>query len=427
MGTMGFPGYIFRNIRFELRDISGRVIRVLFAGFGILLLITFLIVFISLRSAVSGYIEKRIFGRLDIHEIQVMPPAMSDRAPLNLFAPSANHISEGKIARIRKIGGVRGIHRVIRLNEPAMLRAGMMGIGMRTDILVSGVERDFFRGSDIDWKRFVPGERLPVIIPYFALDLYNNFASVNGLPELSKKALTGFMLDLSIGKSSFSREGSEDLFPAKVWGFSDRISSTGIVVPSDFIRRYCREKPGATHSTILLRIQARSPSELPRMVDEIRSLGLRVQSRSDIAEKTNRALSLIDGAFSFIMIIILALTVVAIVNSYFAVVYNRSQEITLKRIVGQSKIRVVASFTVEAALVGALFGAGGYWIGYTVISRLGELLPRWVPLMAGLELAPVAASLFPLAVLLSSAVSAASALAPAVIASNMNLFESTKL
>lgn len=424
---MGIILYVLRNLRLELRDLSGRIFRVLLASFGILFLITFLMIFLSLRSSVSGYIEKRIFGRLDINEVQVTPPAASEQSALNLFGPSANEITEAKVRAVKKIPGIKEIHRVLRLNAPSMLRAGMFGLHMRTDILVSGVEREFFRGTDIDWRRFVPAERLPVVIPYFALDLYNNFAAVNGLPELGKKALTGFTMDLSIGKSSFNREGREDLFPAKVAGFSDRLSSTGIVVPSDFIRRYCREKPGATQSTIMLHITADAPANLPRIVDSLRALGLRVQSRRDIAEKTNRALGLIDGTFYLVMIIILILTVVAIVNSYMAVVYNRSQEITLKRIVGQSKLRIILSFTAEAAAVGALFGAGGYLLGHVIITRLSGMLPKWVPLLAGLDLSPVPARYLPAAVLLSCAVSAASALVPAMIASNMNLFKSTKI
>lgn len=424
---MGFIVYLLRNLRLELRDLAGRIARVLLASFGILFLITFLIIFLSLRSSVSGYLEKRVFGRLDINEIQVTPPAASEQAALNLFAPSSNEITEAKVRAVKKIRGVRDMHRVIRLNAPAMLRAGMFGIHMRTDILVSGVEREFFRGTDINWRKFVPGEHLPVVIPYFALDLYNNFAAVNGLPELGKKALEGFMMDLSIGKSSFNRGGKEHLFPAKVSGFSDKLSSTGIVVPSDFIRRYCREMPGATQSTIMLHLASDSPASLPRIVDELRRLNLRVQSRRDIAEKTNRALGLIDGAFYIIMIIILALTVVAIVNSYLAVVYNRSQEITLKRIVGQSKLRIIFSFTAEAAAVGMMFGVGGYFLGHVIITQLSGSLPKWVPLLAGIELLPVPGRYLPAAVLVSGAVSAASALIPAVIASNLNLFKSTKL
>ncbi|MBP7583995.1 MAG: hypothetical protein KBA61_08190 [Spirochaetes bacterium] len=424
---MGLIAYALRNLRMELRDLSGRIVRVMVASFGILFLIAFLAVFLSLRAAAGSYIEKRIFGRLDINEIQVTPPAVSDRAGLNLFAPTSNDIPEAKVRAVRRIAGIKNIHRVIRLNAPAMLRAGMFNIQMRTDILVSGVESEFFRGTDIDWRRFAPAERLPVVIPYFALDLYNNFAAVNGLPELGKKALTGFLMELSLGKSSFNRAGREDLFPAKVAGFSDRLSSTGIVVPSEFIRRYCRDHAEATYSTIMLHLTSASPADLPRVVDSLKALDLRVQSRRDIAEKTSRALGIIDGTFSLVLVIILVLTVVAIVNSYLAVVYNRGQEIALKRIVGQSKFRVILSFTAEAAAVGAFFGAAGLLMGNACITHLSSYLPKWVPLLAGLELVPLPGRYLPPAALAAAAVSAASALVPAVIASNMNLFKSTKV
>ena len=127
------------------------------------------------------------------------------------------------------------------------------------------------------------------------------------------------------------------------------------------------------------------------------------------------------------LVIILVLTVVAIVNSYLAVVYNRGQEIALKRIVGQSKLRVILSFTAEAAAVGALFGAAGLLLGNACITHLSGYLPKWAPLLAGLELVPLPGRYLPPAALAAAAVSAASALVPAVIASNMNLFKSTKV
>ena len=63
--------YILRNIVFESKDILRRIVRVFISSFGIVFLISFLTVFISLRSSVTDYIEKRIFGRLDINEIRV--------------------------------------------------------------------------------------------------------------------------------------------------------------------------------------------------------------------------------------------------------------------------------------------------------------------------------------------------------------------
>ncbi len=424
---MKYLYYIFRNLRLEVRDLLGRIPRVLLASFGVFFLIAFLAFFMALRDSVSSYMENRIFGRLDINEVRVMPRPLPEGRGPDFSSTRANEIPESKIRAIRKLDGVGSIYRVIRLNAPAMLYAGAFGTHLRTDILVSGVEPDFFRGTDINWKRFVPGERLPVVIPYFALDLYNNFAAASGLPELGKKALTGFMMDLSIGKSSFIPGGKESRFPAKVAGFSDRVSSAGIVVPSDFIRRYCRDNPGNTWSTILLHITSRSPAKVPSLVDGIRRLDLQVQSRRDIAEKTNRALALVDGVFFIVMIIILALTVTAIANSYMAVVYNRSQEIVLRRIVGQSKLRVVLSFIVEAAAVGAIFGAGGFFIGQMGIAHLSRMLPKWVPLLAGLEISPPPMKFLAPAAFLSAAVAAASAFVPAVIASNLNLFKSTKL
>lgn len=425
--------YILRNIAVEVRDFLKRVPRVFLSSFGIVFLVVVLVLFVSIRRTVTEYIEKRIFGKLQINELVVYPRSDAGQQTFSLTAPPAKSIPPRRVAAIGRIPGIKNVQQVLRLNAPVSLKVGAFGRYLKTDILVSGVERSFFyKSPGISWRRFKMEDHVPVVVPYFALDLYNNFAAANGMPQFGEKALVGLRMDLTLGSSSFvsGRPGVE--YPSKVYGFTSRLNTSGIVVPAEFLRRFCREKGAEAAygkdcvSTTMLFVSVKSPADLPGAAKAIGSMGLRVESQRDIAEKTQRALQLIDAVFGLILIMILLLSGVAIFNSYLAIVYHRSGEITLKRVLGVSKVRVLATFIAEAALVGASYGLAGFYGGYYSIAFLGKKAPQWVPALKDISLTADISGLLPVAVLLAAGVSAASALAPSLVAANLSLFDSTK-
>ena len=425
--------YLLRNIIVEVRDFIKRMPRVFLSSFGILFLITVLVLFVSIRRTVTEYIEKRIFGKLQINELVVYPRSDGGQQTFSFSAPAAKSIPPRRVRAIGKIPGIKNVQQVLRLNAPVSLKVGAFGRYLKTDILVSGVERSFFyKSPGINWRRFTMEDHVPVVVPYFALDLYNNFAAANGMPQFGEKALVGLRMDLTLGSSSFmsGRPGVE--YPAKVYGFTSRLNTSGIVVPSEFLRRFCREKGAETVygkdciSATMLFVSVKNPADLPGAAKAIGRMGLRVESQRDIAEKTQRALQLIDAVFGLIMIMILLLSGVAIFNSYLAIVYHRRGEITLKRVLGVSKLRVLVTFIVEATLVGASYGVAGFYGGYYSIAFLGKKMPQWVPALKDISLSADITGLLPVAVLLAAGVSAASALVPSIVAANLSLFDSTK-
>ena len=425
--------YLLRNIAVISRDIARRLPRVLLSSFGIVFLISFVILFISFRTSVRDYLEKRIFNRLDINELIVTPENRTTFIKLNIFSQSFSEISTNEIRKIKRIEEIGSIQRVVRLNFPSSLIIGMFGRHMRTDILISGVERSFFRGTNISWKGFKAEDSIPVVVPYFALDLYNNFAAANSLPEVGEKALLGYKMEIVIGKSSFFREsGHKYTFMGKIFGFTSRLSTTGIIVPLEFIRKFCR-RYRSEHNTgrkcvscIMLVVRVKKSLALPGVVRSIERLGLNVESHKNIAEKTGRAIKFIDSIFMILIIILFILTVLAIFNSYLAIVYNRSYEISLQRMLGATKFRILSIFIIEASVIGIIYGIVGYYIGYYSITVLSKNVGNWIPLIRGLKITPDGNNLLLISVTISMLVSSLSALFPSIIAANLNLFRDVK-
>jgi ABC-type lipoprotein release transport system permease subunit len=422
--------YILQNIDFIYRDIIRRIPRVFFTSFGILFLISFLIIFISMRKSVKSYIENRILNNLNINEITITPKSQVDFINFNVQNESKNFISEKKMKNISSIKGIEHIQRIIRLNHPAKVRVSMFGKEYKSYMPVSGVERNFLKDKDPNWKHFAAGETVPVLLPRVALDMYNNFAAAKGMPELGEKGLIGLTFDLNIASAADKTK----VYPykAKVFGFTSMVSAAGILVPSEFIRDFCVKINSDTgvkkscHAPVTLIARVKQVKELPSIVDRIKKMGLKVQSQKDIAEKTERIISFIDASFIFIMLVMLLLTVVAIFNSYLSIVYNRTYEISVQRVIGASKLRVIMTFLLEAGIVGFLYGSIGYLCGFLLVRYISENIGQWFALLKGLNLTIEFDSLFLIAILISIGISMLSALMPAVFASNLNLFHSTK-
>ncbi|MDY6967511.1 MAG: FtsX-like permease family protein [Spirochaetota bacterium] len=428
-----YARYILRNAYLLIREMITNIPRSLISGFGIIFLISFLVLSISLRESVKDYLENRIFGKLSINQIKITPVNKTKYISFNLLSGSKNEISRSKIKDISRIKEIENIEKVIRLNFPASLRGGMFGRYMRTDIFISGVDRTFFRGTKIRWKDFVDSEPLPIVIPNFAMDLYNNFAVASGLPQLGERALKRFSVELILGRSSFNRTRKNIFkYNAKLFGLSSKVTTAGVIVPSDFIRKFCiahKDDPGlqrSPYSCIMIFASVKRIKELPAISKKIKDMGLMVESQMDIASKTDKATSFIDWILALVMITILILTIIAIFNSYLSIIYYRGHSISIQRILGASKLRIVLTVIFEAAIMGAIYGLLGYLLGSVLLDLLSENISQWIPILKGFDLKLGIENLLVLSVTVSMLVSSLSALIPAIFAANSNLFRAIK-
>jgi ABC-type lipoprotein release transport system permease subunit len=422
--------YIIRNIILIFQEIKKNIPRTLLSSSGVIFLIAFLVISISIKNSVSDYLKKRIFGELQINQIKVTPQS---QISILKFSASDVAINDVQIKKIKNIEGLEKVEEVIRLNCPTSIRAGMLGMYLRSDMLISGVDNTFFKDTKLKWKDFKQKENVPVVIPLFVMDVYNNFAASNGLPALSPKALGMLSIEMMIGRSSFVRNGKKEFkYNAKIFGFTETITTAGIIVPSDFIKDFCKANSSELqladkcYSTIMLIGSIKDINRIPGITKQIQSMKLNVESQTDIAQKTEKALFLLNLTLSVILGIILILTIIAVFNSYLAVVYNRSYMFSIQRMLGASKLRIVFIFVFESGIIGAIYGLAGYFVGYYLLVYLTNNISDWIPLLQGLNFKLQSHEYLSVAVGFSAFVSGISAFIPALFASNLNLFKAVK-
>lgn len=421
--------YILRNINFSFKEMIHNIPRTLLSSFGIVFLIAFVVFYLSMRQAVKEYIGGKLFGSLQINEIIVSPKGSADENVMFSMTAKQEAISPAKVKKIRQIEGIASIDAILSFDYTTRIRVDVMGRSMRTYVPVFGISREFLKKSDRHWRDFKAGATVPVLVPKYALDLYNNYASARGLPQFGERALAGFPLELNAKGSPMDPDSKSYTFPGTVFGFTAEVPLPGLIVPSDFITKFSSQHksdrgPGYSHAKLFVKVK--NVKDLPEISRSIQKLDLKIESQQDVASRTNRALAILDGSSLFIITVFLLLTVIAIFNSYLTIVYHRSYTFSLQRVVGISKIRIILTFVIEAAIVGVFYGIIGYYMGHVLINYLSANIGNWVPALKGLSFISKPDGLLVMSIGLSALLSSVSALVPSIFASNMNLFKAVQ-
>ncbi len=425
--------YIFKNLSIGARDTLKNILKALISSFGILFLISFFVVYLSLRDSIKSHIENSLLGKLDINEIVISPGTAKKSKLLTRASNVQGTIPVSTVRRIRSMTELQNVYTIIKLDYESIVRGEMLGQARRIHMPVLGINRGFFKGKDPRWYRFRSGDPVPVVAPRAFLEILNNYLAIIDAPRLTPATMKGFPLQLIIRTvSGGPEERKEFRINAEIHSFTDIFNFLGVVVPTEYIVKFAREhaedsgtwKKGYRYVMAYGRVK--ETRDLPAVTARLRKMGLSVESQNEIAEKANRALDIIDE-FSLVVIgIFLLLSGISIFNSYLNIVYNRSQKFSLKRVIGASKLGIILGFVIEAAMVGALYGVIGYYTGIFLLKYLSANIAEWVPALEGVKISASGSNIFIPAILLSAAVSSVSAFVPALFASSLNLFKAVR-
>jgi len=100
----------------------------------------------------------------------------------------------------------------------------------------------------------------------------------------------------------------------------------------------------------------------------------------------------IRGTLFLLTALVLAITALAVMNNFTAVVYQRRKEIGLLKAIGGADARVAALFAAEAAALAAAGSLAGFGIGSAVARWMGRQIFQQ-PGSVGIETLPVVAAI----------------------------------
>lgn len=354
------PGALARLVRLSLaRDLRGLA----FSAFGVGVGVGALVLFVGLGLGVGRVVREKVFP-VDSRLLDVVPPSISLGALLG-----GGRLDQAAVDRLAALPEVEAVYRKMIVRVPAISRydGDFFGAPLRmgVEVLAVGVdpglvEKDVRMGAFEDPG---PGRPLPGIVSSRLLEIYNKtFAPARRLPQLSPGMLVGFSFPVELNRSfvAAAAPGPVIATRAQVVGVSDHAILAGVTLPLAVAIRLNRAAGVDAEIFSGVTLLARDPSGVPRIVEEVKRMGLAVDDQERrLAENAGAAVAVTTSALALLSVLICLLAAANIAHALTASVRARAREIGVMRAVGASRGDIRGIFLAEAAVVGVLGGAAG--------------------------------------------------------------------
>ena len=375
------PGALWRLMRLSLsRDWRG----VGFSAFGVAVGVGALVFFVALGLGVGRVVREKVFP-VDASLVDVVPPSISLGALLG-----GGKLDQATVDRLAALPEVERIYRKMQVRVPAVSRyeGDFFGahLKMGVEILMVGVDPGLVQ-QDVKLGTFAdpgPDKPIPALLSTRLLEIYNKtFAPARKLPQISAGMIAGFVFPVEVNRSyvaSSSASGPTIPSQAQVVGVSDRGVLAGISVPLDVAIRLNKTTGMDAETFTGVTLQAKDPSGVPRILEEVKRMGLEVDDQERrLAENAGAAVSLTTSALALLSVLICLLAAVNIAHALSAQLRARAREIGVMRAVGASRADVARLVLAEAGAVGALGGAAGTLAAFLCALAVDALARSYLP------------------------------------------------
>lgn len=112
-----------------------------------------------------------------------------------------------------------------------------------------------------------------------------------------------------------------------------------------------------------VKVKCNSSDDIPRVRDEILTLGLLVSALSDTVEQANQIFSIIQLILMLFGVIALIVSAIGMFNTMTVALLERTEEIGIMKAIGASNYAVSMMFVMESGIMGFLGGIVGVVIG----------------------------------------------------------------
>jgi putative ABC transport system permease protein len=333
-----------------------------FSALGVAIGIGSLVFFVSLGLGVGRVVRQRVFP-VDAALVDVVPPAIS------IGVLGGAKLDQPTVDRLAKLSGVAQVHRKMNLRIPAASRydGPFFGSHLRIaiEVLAVGVDPGLVRKDVLmgDFSDPGEGQPIPAIASTRLLEIYNrSFAPPRSLPQLSPTLVVGFTLPVQFNRTFVGGSASGPVLEGQVQvvGVSDRALLAGITIPLESAMRLNRSGNADAQTFSGVTLVARDPSGVPRIVDEVRRMGLQIDDQERrLAQNAGAAVVITTSAMALLSVLICLLAAVNIAHALFASVRARAKEIGIMQAVGASRRDIRSLILAEAAVVGLVGGLAG--------------------------------------------------------------------
>ena len=348
-----------------------------FSAFGVGIGVGALVFFVALGLGVGRVIREKVFP-VDVNLVDVVPPSISLGALLG-----GGKLDQAAVDRLAAVTGVDKVYRKMNVRIPAVSRyeGDFFGSHLRMgiEVLAVGVDPGLVQ-KDVKLGAFQDpgvGQPIPALASTRILEVYNkSFAPARGLPQLSSQLVVGFTFPVEFNRSfvAATAPGPITASQLQIVGVSEHALLAGVTLPLEVAVRLNRSAGVDAQTFTGVTLQARGPSEVPRIVEEVKAMGLQIDDQERrLAQNAGAAVAVTTSALALLSVLICLLAGVNIAHALSASVRARAKEIGVMQAVGASRSDVRNLIFAEAAVIGLLGGVAGT-LGALAVARGVDLL-----------------------------------------------------
>ncbi len=229
---------------------------------------------------------------------------------------------------------------------------------------------------------------IPVLVSHHLLEIYNGSlatalknAKGTKMPKLTERAIMGFQLNITFGKSFLGRSTGKPLTRRiRLVGFSDKAITIGVTMPIGYVKRlngiYSGSESSELYHSLILKVK--DQTSVPQIVQAVRDMGFDLADSTENAEKAANIIKTVESVFALVSFVIVAIAAINISQLFFMIIYQRRREIGVLRALGASRHDVRSIILGEASVIGLFGGVLGTGVGFGA-SKLVDYVATHLP------------------------------------------------
>jgi putative ABC transport system permease protein len=426
----------FSEHRLIWANLKRNKIRSLLTSFAICLSVFCLFLATSLNLGFKQAMRETAEKRSPLNQITIQEKQQGNVVGSLLGTLQDQKITDETIRQISQIRGITAIYGEIPYIKPTSLEVSFLGERLQSDTMVYGLDYNFLKddlAADTNWQKEIQIKPYPAIISKRLLDLYNvSVARPQGIPQLTPDLIIGQEIDLFLGHSSFfgpfADKSKADKITVRVEGLSDKTNLIGVTLPISVVKKLnLQADPTYQNKYISLYAETASSDQVNRIAAEIEEkFNLETKKISEVYEQLDANFSYLNLGFTIITLIILCLAGISMINSFFANVNERINEIGLLKAIGATKKNITTIFLKEAFGMGLISGIIAIFLATISTIPLNQIIKQSLPQLSSLpeNFFSINWQIISIFLIATTAIGVAAALLPALKAANLNTIES---
>jgi len=326
------------------------------SAFGIVIGVTIFVFFTSLSEGMKRVVNDKIFdGSANFIKIK----------------SQSNLLTENDITDMKSWNDVDTVFPMQNLDIPFMISGSILGKYFRMEAIAYGmdpkmIEKDLLKQDKEKYKFEYKKEKkyVPVVLSREVFEIYNgSYAASHGMPKLAPEILTNYTFNITLGSSIVrtSSKGKRKI-KARIVGVSKYVP-LGFAIPIGYTKEwrkfYVNDTASEKYDRVVLK--AKTKSSLTALKTKI-SKNKNFIIITDNNERINFFITVVMMLFVIISLIIIFISAVNIMQTFYTSINTRLKEIAILRALGATKKYIRNMILLESTLIGIFSGIIGMFL-----------------------------------------------------------------